>query len=209
MSEELARAWVTGWAVSRGTPPPVPEPWGLRVDVGLPEQRVRQVLLRTDRDSLRTLSEQVTAAGTWLRAFVPTESFAPWLSADWSPSEPHQLMATDLPPGPSQPPRPASGYRLAVETGGGVVRARVLAADGSLAARGQVAPVRRYATFDQVVTEPGHQRRGLGSLVMRTLANAAVDAGARHGVLGATDQGRALYESLGWTVRAPLVGFVR
>ena len=61
---------------------------------------------------------------------------------------------------------------------------------------------------DQVSTEPAHQRRGLGTVVMRALANAALEAGSSTGILGATNQGRALYETLGWKVHAPLAGFV-
>ncbi len=49
---------------------------------------------------------------------------------------------------------------------------------------------------DRVVTEETHRRRGLGGFVMRTLADRAVAKGAVLGVLGATDAGRALYETL-------------
>jgi hypothetical protein len=43
---------------------------------------------------------------------------------------------------------------------------------------------------------------------MRRLANIAVERGATTAVLGASVEGRALYEALGWRVRAPLAGFV-
>ncbi|QMU66973.1 GNAT family N-acetyltransferase [Streptacidiphilus sp. P02-A3a] len=205
MSEELVRAWVNGWARSRGTASPVPVPWGLRVEVGLPDQVVRHVLPQADEARVRAMAAQVSAPHTWLRAFVPEATLAPWLSAAWTPTTPHHLMATDLRPAPTPE---MDGYRLTMEVGGGVIRVRVLAADGSPAARGQAAPVGAHATFDQVVTEGAHQRRGLGSLVMRALANAAMEQGAEFGVLGATDEGRALYESLGWKVHAPLTGFV-
>ncbi|MFI8449240.1 hypothetical protein [Streptomyces erythrochromogenes] len=44
---------------------------------------------------------------------------------------------------------------------------------------------------------------------MGALTNAAVDRGAATATLGATVQGRALYERLGWKVLAPLTGFTR
>ncbi|MFE9229703.1 GNAT family N-acetyltransferase [Streptomyces massasporeus] len=53
----------------------------------------------------------------------------------------------------------------------------VAAPDGSLAARGQIAPTGGTAVADQVETAPGHRRKGLGSVVMRTLQNAAVRQG--------------------------------
>ncbi len=205
MSEELVRAWVAGWARSRGTPPPVAVPWGLRVDVGRPDQPVRHVLPQADEASVRAVAEHVSTPLTWLRAFVPAEELAPWLPPAWSPGTQHRLMATDLRPAPA----PAvDGYRLTMTDDEGVVRARVLAADGSPAAQGQAATVGAYVTFDQVVTEVAHQRRGLGSLVMRALANNAMEQGAVYGVLGATEEGRALYESLGWKVHSPLAGFI-
>ncbi|WP_460653924.1 GNAT family N-acetyltransferase [Kribbella endophytica] len=82
--------------------------------------------------------------------------------------------------------------------------------DGVVAARGQVAVWGTYATFDQIVTEPAYRRRGLGSVVMQTLSNAATQQGARTGVLVATDDGRALYTRLGWELVSTLnVAWIR
>lgn len=94
---------------------------------------------------------------------------------------------------------------------GGTTRVLVLTEDGAFAARGQIAVPGpgRPAVVDQVETSPAHRRRGLGSLVMRTLANAAVEVGASAAVLGATIEGRALYESLGWRTDGPLTGLIR
>ena len=51
-------------------------------------------------------------------------------------------------------------------------------------------------------------RSGLGWVVMRILANEAIEAGSSTGILGATVEGRALYENLGWKVHAPLASFI-
>lgn len=96
------------------------------------------------------------------------------------------------------------GYRMRAWSVGGVTRLLVTAPDGSLAARGQVAPTGATAVFDQVETAPAHRRRGLGGFVMRTLQATAAAEGAETGVLAGTPAGRALYESLGWHVEAPL-----
>ncbi|WP_349307910.1 MULTISPECIES: GNAT family N-acetyltransferase [unclassified Streptomyces] len=205
MVAELARAWVAGWVLSRETAPPVEEPWGLRVDVGLPNHVARHVLPDADETTVRKVAETVTTPGTWIKAFVPPESMASWLTPDWTSGDAGFLMATDIRPSPTPTPE---GYELTTETRGAVIRASVLAADGSIAARGQIAPIGETAVIDQVTTDLAHQRRGLGSFVMRTLANVATEKGATTGVLGATVEGRALYESLGWSVHAPLAGFV-
>jgi predicted GNAT family acetyltransferase len=106
-----------------------------------------------------------------------------------------QLMA--------EPSAGAPEYEVAVTTTGAVVRVAVTR-HGALAARGQAALVRDCAIIDQVVTEPDHRRRGLGTVVMRALAQAAVSRGATTGVLVATADGLALYTRLGWTVAAPV-----
>jgi predicted GNAT family acetyltransferase len=69
-----------------------------------------------------------------------------------------------------------------------------------------MALVGEVSVVDMVETGTAHQRRGLGSVGMRTLADLALDRGAVTGILGASDEGRALYESLGWKRHAPLTG---
>jgi predicted GNAT family acetyltransferase len=100
------------------------------------------------------------------------------------------------------------GYSVGIVARDGVVRVSVSAADGTVAAKGQVGVAGEAAIVDQVSTEPAHQRRGLGTVVLRTLANEALEAGSSTGILGATVEGRALYEYLGWKAYTPLTGFI-
>lgn len=111
-------------------------------------------------------------------------------------------MTVSLTPGNA--PDVPDGYRLRTWSRGGVTRVLVAAPDGSLAARGQIAPTGATAVADQIETAPEHRRKGLGSFVMRTLQSAAARQGARTGVLAGTPAGRGLYEALGWAVVAPL-----
>jgi GNAT superfamily N-acetyltransferase len=100
----------------------------------------------------------------------------------------------------------APGYALEIQDHGARTRrahVRVLAADGSLAASGHIALDERLAIYDRIVTDPAHQRRGLGRAVMHALQALARAHGRHAGVLVATPEGRALYESLGWRVHAP------
>lgn len=60
----------------------------------------------------------------------------------------------------------------------------------------------RHAIFDQVVTSPAHRRLGLGRHAMAQLSQAAQARGAESGLLVATEDGRALYTSLGWRVES-------
>jgi len=205
MSRELAAAWVDGWVVSRGTSPPTPTPWGLRVEVGRPAQYARYVMLEAREPIVRDLASRASIPTLWMKAFVAPEVLGPWLTPDWTSGSPGWLMAVDLDPRPVSVPE---GYSVAVVTRDGVVRVSISAADGTGAARGQVAVTGETAVVDQVSTEPEHQRRGLGSVVLRILANEALEAGSSIGILGATVEGRALYEHLGWKVHTPLTGFI-
>ncbi|MEU6679858.1 GNAT family N-acetyltransferase [Streptomyces sp. NPDC046925] len=226
MDTEIVRAWVDGWVVSRGAAPPVEEPWGFTVDVGLPKQVTRHVLPHADEALVRKIAERATAPGTWLKVCVAPETIAPWLAPEWTFDDPGFLMSTTLRPSatlrssatlrqsatlrPSATDLPA-GYQLRLWSGGGVTRALIVAADGAFAARGQVAghPSADCVVFDQIETAPAHRRRGLGREVMHALTNAAIAEGARTGVLGATVDGQGLYKSLGWTAHAPLTGVFR
>ncbi|MCQ0023718.1 GNAT family N-acetyltransferase [Streptomyces somaliensis DSM 40738] len=205
---DITAAWVRGWAVSRGTPPPVEEPWGYRIDVGLGRHVLRHVVPEPDGPTVRRLCETVTRPYAWLKVLAEPEEVAGWITPGWTvPDDPGFMMHTVLRPAPA--PEPPAGYTRHIEVHEGVHLVRVLAGDGSLAARGQVAPTGRTAVFDQIETYEGHRRRGLGSTVMRLLHSAAAAAGATTGVLAATVDGFALYTSLGWRYQGPLTGVVR
>ncbi|MFJ6695538.1 GNAT family N-acetyltransferase [Streptomyces sp. NPDC091272] len=208
---DAVRAWTEGWALSRGAAEPVPQPWGVTIDIGLPKAVTRHVLFdsyASDEATVRKLLRADSAPGTWIKFVEPPEAVAPWLADGWEYDTPGHLMTLALTPGQSAPDVPA-GYTRRSWTRGGLTRVLVLAADGSLGVRGQVAVTGRTAVVDQVETNAAHRRRGLGTLVMRTLQACAAQQGAEDCVLGATDEGRALYTTLGWQRRSPLTGIFR
>ncbi|GAA0934044.1 GNAT family N-acetyltransferase [Nonomuraea longicatena] len=205
MSVDIVRAWVEGWTVSRATGRPVEEEWGLRVDVGQPGHLVRHVLPEATPALLRRLAGTLTAPGTWLKVCAPAEQVTPSLTAAWTVQVPEYLMTAPLRRTDVTAP---AGYTLAVTPRGQIVTARLLTADGEVAARGQIALNGRTAVVDQVETAAGHRRRGLGSIVMRALSSAGAGRGARTGVLVATEEGRALYTTVGWRLHTPVTAAV-
>nr|WP_255671948.1 GNAT family N-acetyltransferase [Glycomyces amatae] len=90
-------------------------------------------------------------------------------------------------------------YRLTVETEGALTVARAFHRNGDLAASARLGRSGGFGVFDKVVTAPAHQRRGLGSTLMRALSGNARALGMEWGLLVGSDEGRALYEHLGWT----------
>ncbi|MCG6493294.1 GNAT family N-acetyltransferase [Kitasatospora sp. A2-31] len=208
-SENVVRSWVDGWTASRAAAPAVVQPWGYTVDVGLSGHVTRHVFDAVGdavrEEDVREVAGAVRAEGTWLKVFADPGVTSPWLGPQWwIDDEPGYLMTAPLAPAPAHRLTAPDGYRLRTWSRGGVVRALVTAADGALAARGQIAPTGATAVVDQIETAPEHRRRGLGSLVIRTLVAAAYEQGARTGVLAGTPDGRALYTALGWQVLAPL-----
>ncbi|MFI2200972.1 GNAT family N-acetyltransferase [Streptomyces sp. NPDC020192] len=202
-TEDAVRAWVHGWVVSRGAAEPSDRSWGFTVDVGHSREVARHVLTSADEATVRRLAES-SPGGVALKVFVPAPVLEAWLPPGWGLLDGHDsLMAVSLGHVGAAPVLP-DGYRLSSWHRGGVTRVLVRAADGGFAARGQIAVTGTTAAVDQVETDPAHQRRGLGRVVMRTLARTGAQQGARAAVLGATAEGRALYESVGWRVLAPL-----
>ncbi|GAB2940080.1 GNAT family N-acetyltransferase [Nonomuraea fastidiosa] len=199
------RAWVDGWVISRKAPRPVREPWGLRVDVGLPGHVARHIVSAPTPEILRRLTATIRTPGTWLKLCAPPEAVAPLLPEPWAVQDPEFMMTARLVRDPVPAP---DGYTLAVTTRAGVTVARVLTAAGEVAARGQFAIAGETAVIDQVETAANHRRRGLGTVVMKTIATAATSMGATNGVLVATAQGRALYSTLGWTLHTPMTAAV-
>lgn len=199
------RAWVDGWVISRNAPRPVREPWGLRVDVGLPGHLSRHIVAAPTPEILHHLTGVLTTPGTWLKLCAAAPAVAPSLPGRWAVQDPEYMMTAPL---SRHVPDVPAGYTLAVTTRAGVTAARLLTAAGEVAARGQFAPAGRTAVVDQVETAAGHRRRGLGTAVVRTLMSTAASMGARTGVLVATAEGQALYETLGWTLHTPMTAAV-
>ncbi|MFZ0267289.1 GNAT family N-acetyltransferase [Caulobacter sp.] len=193
----LVEAWVTGWALSRNVGAPIRAAGGHRVIVGEPGHLERLVFPALDPATLSDLAARITAPGIFLKAFCAPEALLAAVDARWSAQPPGDLMAVDLVvvPPPAVPP---AGYVQEFRAEGAVLVVEIHDADGGLAASGRTALTGGFAVFDKIITDPAHQRRGLGRVVMGVLGDRARALGADKGVLVATPEGRALYEVLGW-----------
>ncbi|WP_327661620.1 MULTISPECIES: GNAT family N-acetyltransferase [unclassified Streptomyces] len=205
--EELVRNWIDGWIASRDAAPPLVEPWGYTIHVGLPEHVSRHVIGATNdavrEEVVRKVAESTRGRGTHLKVFADPERVLPWLGPEWEPyGSDDFLMSTELTPA-TAPPAP-TGYIRHIWTRAGVTRVLLTDTTGTFAARGQIAPTGASAVVDQIETSEHHRRKGLGRVVMTTLQSLAHTQGATHAVLACTPEGRFLYESVGWQIEAPL-----
>lgn len=95
------------------------------------------------------------------------------------------------------------GYQTSFENQHGAHVVKVIHDSGDLAASGRIVLHGQTAIFDQIETAETHRRRGLGSVVMQSLDSIAKQAGINERLLVATEDGRALYTRLGWSVISP------
>jgi GNAT superfamily N-acetyltransferase len=192
---ELVMAWGRGRAVSRITPQPVPIDGGFEVAVGPPSAEIRRVFHTCTAASLAEAAEQLSAPGHQIMIAGPGDLLRESVPSTWTMDDAGHLMTVAFAPAAYAVPE---GYRLVLETEGALTVARAFHRNGDLAASARLGRSGAFGVFDKVVTAPAHQRRGLGSTLMRALSGSAHGLGMRWGLLVGSDDGRALYEHLGW-----------
>jgi len=201
---DIFSAWSRGWALTREVAAPVVHADGLRIEVGMPRQLRRYVFPQASH-ALHRLGETIFQPWVYLKACATSDELRALLPARWQMQDAHYLMTCgDATFAGSRALAP--GYMLRIDDVARRTRqahVAVVAEDGSLAASGHLALDERFAIYDRIITEPAHQRRGLGRVVMHALQALARAHGRRANALVATAQGRALYESLGWRLHAP------
>lgn len=203
---DLTVRWQRGWGVARGLPAADPIDGGLRVQCLQPGRDVEYVALdpsAVDRLAARLLREDMI---TWLT--VPTDEPARAAAALETAGllllkRSELMMTVDLHAQPRRAPAPP--YTIETLLVGSVVSVTVRSGTGEPAASGSMGLTGTDAIADRIETSAGHRRRGLGGAVMSALASAAIDHGAKHGVLIASADGQRLYRALGWRPAADVL----
>jgi len=172
---------------------------GHHVTVGLPQQRARYVFATIPHGDLTRLAGEITEPWIFLKVCEPAATLDAVWPHGWVAQPEGFMMTVDLARSvrPDLPP----GYRLVLSEDSSIV-ATVLDGQGAVAASGRASLAAGHATFDQIVTDENHRRRGLGRAVMAALSEAALVRDIRRGILVATPIGRQLYEALGWRLHA-------
>ncbi len=210
--DELVRRWALGWALCRGLASPKERETALDVTLGLPG-RNREMFALTDKPEVvsdLTIEVRAAAKPTWLTVTTsdPDATAAVLEHAGLELfAERKLLMSIELRDHPAAI-APAA-YRLDTTSDGPLEYARVIDAEGGVAARGMAAIVGVDAVLHDIHTDPAHRRRGLGSVVMALLSRRAIARGAATGLLMATTDGGYLYTRLGWLSEATMLTAVR
>lgn len=197
---KILEAWTKGWALARGVAPPVREREGFRTDPDWPEQK-RRYVFEEPNAGFKALAHEITDPHIFLKVCAAPEQVKKWLPSRWVIQSPRFLMTCFKPMHKAPGPLP-EGYTLHVEKQEAVSVVSILHHNTTVAI-GRMVVVGEYTIYDRIETIPEHRRLGLASMVMLKLEELAMDQGGRKGLLVATDEGKRLYENLGWTNYSP------
>jgi GNAT superfamily N-acetyltransferase len=196
----LIGRWLSGRSLSRGLPLPVPYGGGLLVVVDN-QAELRRYVFADAGPELQACADQIRDPRIFLKAAVDTDTLRRALPGRWHVQPTGYLMM--CPAAAASQAEIPTGYSVSLEREYGAQAVRVIHGSGERAASGRVALNDGCAVFDQIETTESHRRRGLGTAVMLALDAIAQKAGVSERLLVATEEGRALYGSLGWRVLAP------
>ena len=200
--KEYVDGWVDGWTRSRETSRPEPVDGGWYVATRREQEHGRFVLSEPTPERVAAIVDEGQPPLTFVKLPGEPDEWLPRFGEGWQPDHAGWFMTRTLgrPPGR----RPPTGYEVAVEEAPRLAVAQVRAPEGNVVCSGRMGLGESYAVADQIVTDERHRRLGLGTVVMAALERYALEAGLERAVLGATEDGRGLYERLGWDVGSPL-----
>lgn len=192
----ILHEWLCARSLSRGLPVPVHDHGGLRVDSGQPAE-LRRYVFAAPTPGLSALAATITVPHILIKLCAPLDELLALLPPGWRGHPQSCFMTHDGPMlGGARTVLPQ--YTLKIERDGAAWQARVTTVDGSCVASGRAVRHERLLVYDQIVTDPGHRRRGLAEHVMRSLETAG--GGSALQALTATSDGHELYAALGWKV---------
>lgn len=194
----LIHAWLAGRSIARGLPLPVADRGGFRVDSGL-ETEISRWVFPYICDGLKALAREINAPFLPLKLCGDGAALMACLPGRWQLEPPTWFMrGGEVMTAPALP----SGYQAETVHKGATLYVRIMTESGDVAASGYAAHYGDAYVYDLIITAPAHQRKGLGRAVMARLQAEKAGADCTE-LLVATKAGRALYQTLGWTVLSP------
>lgn len=195
----LVFAWQAAHSLARRSPPPVRDRGGVRVDTHS-EKEVKRWVFPTLCDGLYDVARNVSSPRHYLKLCDTNETLRCALPPHWEIQPENYFMeASAL---ADETPSLPAGYSMELHQQGPVVRVHIVAPNGDLAANGTAAETMDAFVYDRIETAVEHRRKGLGIAVMRALESSKKSSSVPQ-LLVATEDGRGLYERLGWTVISP------
>lgn len=198
MQKDIIEKWFNGWALSRELPLPVKYKSGFKTEVGYEKQKRRYVFPEPNDDFIR-LAESIDEPWVFLKVCASADSIKDLAPSKWTVQPQSYMMSCFHLMRPLDISLP-DGYRLVFAHYNSTYVVSIVTQHGELASTGRVVLVDDLAIYDRISTESDHRRKGLGSFLMKELEKIALSKGVFLNFLVATEEGRGLYESLGWGV---------
>lgn len=200
VSAELIEKWLNGWSVSREVSLPFKYKSGFKVEVGWENQKTRYVFPALNEDLIH-LAESIDEPWVFLKVCAACSELTEILPDRWTIQPQGYLMMSENNPYKFENRVLADGYSMETEISDeGIYLIKIKDKNKDLASSGRVACTDGWAIYDRIETSQFHQRKGLGSYLFAELQKIANKKGIENNILVATEEGRLLYESLGWKV---------
>ncbi|VFA40956.1 GNAT family N-acetyltransferase [Chryseobacterium indologenes] len=195
---EIVEKWLKGWCLSREVSFPVQYKSGFYVFVGDEKQKERYVFPEPDEDFFQ-LTRSIDEPWVYLKVNTPPEEWIQRIPEKWE-LQPQGYLMTCFQPMNFGTISLANGYHLEFSEYNSTYVVKAVAENGEQASIGRVSLTDDVAVYDRIVTEVKHQRKGLASFLLKELEKIALSKGFFNNLLVATEEGRLLYETLGWKV---------
>ncbi|KFF01438.1 GNAT family N-acetyltransferase [Chryseobacterium luteum] len=206
VSHGIVEKWLKAWSLSRKLLLPVKYKSGFKVEVGEKKQKMRYVFSELN-DDFTELSKQIDEPWVYLKTCASSDEVKNKVSEKWIIQPPGYMMCCAGPMKNSDA-NLCEGYRIGYEKYNSTTVIKIIAENGEQASIGRIVFVDDLAVYDRIITEENHQRKGLATFLMRELEKTALSNGISNHFLVATEQGRGLYESIGWKVYSPYTSIV-
>lgn len=196
ISSDIIEKWLMGWSLSREKPLPVKYKSGFKIEVGDPEQKSRYIFTEPNEDFFQ-LTQQIDEPWVFLKVCASSDEFKNNIPDKWK-VWPQGYMMSCFQPMHISNMSLHKDYQLEYDHYNSTSVVKILTKTGEPASIGRVAIFENTAVYDRISTESNHRRKGLASFLMRELEKIALSQGGSNSLLVATEEGRSLYESLGW-----------
>ncbi|MGG6893078.1 MULTISPECIES: GNAT family N-acetyltransferase [Rhizobium] len=194
----ILNAWLSARSIARGLAPPLPEYGGFRIDTNSDVEVSRWIFPKLG-PGLKELVRSIDDPRYFVKLCGEAGELRSALPDFWTLHAPCYFMRANG----VHPKRPlAQGYEIDIRRVGSAVEVRVFSDTGLLAASGYGAETEDVFVYDRIATDPAHRRKGLGNAVMTALQGAKASPTVPE-LLVATEDGRALYTTLGWKTISP------
>jgi GNAT superfamily N-acetyltransferase len=198
ISFSILEKWLTAWSLSRNLSLPVKYKSGLMVEVGYENQERRYVFPQLNDDFIE-LSESINQPWIFLKVCASVDELKDRIPGKWI-IQPQGYMMTCFHPMYILNRSLNDNYTLEFEQYNTTYLVLIVTKEGQLASTGRVVLVNDLAIYDRISTEPQHKRMGLATFLMKELEKIALANNIHHNFLVATEEGKSLYQSMGWEV---------